>query len=79
MEYDYEVLENGEGTAFHGYVSASYDSYGHPIYNSIRKEAGSAFKGATFSIRYGSGSDDSANFCAVFSFDQLLAALPRKG
>lgn len=61
---------------FHGYVSASYDSHGDPIYDSIRNVEPSAFRGAAFTVRYGSGSEDSTHFCGVFSFGQLLTALP---
>jgi len=55
----------------HGHISANYDSTGYPIYNSIHKVAPPAFGTATFTLRYGSGSDDSAEFVGVFSTEQL--------
>lgn len=61
---------------FHGHVSANYNQYGDPVYGSIHKTPPAAFSGAAFTLRYGSGSDDAAHFCGVFSFEQLSVVLP---
>lgn len=63
----------------HGYVYADYNRSGDVIYNSIRKTAPAAFRDATFTVTYGSGREDSADFCGVFTFDKIVAALQPKG
>jgi len=60
---------------FHGNISANYNQYGNPIYNSIHKTPPAAFKDSTFTVRFSSGSDDAAHFCGVFSYGRFLGAL----
>lgn len=60
-------------TGFEGCIDAAYNRYGNV--SSARKTAPPAYKGAAYTVNFGGGSQDSADWRGVFNCDALLTAL----
>lgn len=58
---------------FEGRINAHYNKHGEPT--TVEKTAPSAYNGAAFTVSFGGGSRDSADWRGIFNCDALLTAL----